>query len=87
MGTEHCCQSCGMPMGALNDMYGTHADGTKSEDYCELCYTAGSFNSDITMEEMIETCVPHVVAANPGMTLDQARKMMCALLPNLKRWQ
>ena len=87
MDTERFCQSCGMPMGELNDMYGTHADGTKSEDYCELCYSDGSFNSDITMDEMIETCVPHVVAANPGMTSEEAHKMIGELLPSLKRWK
>ena len=85
--TEPCCQSCGMPMGKLNDMYGKNADGTTNEDYCGLCYKDGLFNSDITMEEMIETCVPHVVRANPDMTLEQAYKMMRELLPNLKRWK
>ncbi|HOQ06720.1 MAG TPA: zinc ribbon domain-containing protein [Clostridiales bacterium] len=81
------CQSCGMPMGATDELYGTNQDGTLNEDYCKYCYVNGAFTSDITMEEMIEECVPHVVSANPGMSEDEARDMMKGFFPGLKRWK
>ena len=82
---EKHCQSCGMPMGATNEMYGTNADGSKSEDYCNYCFENGAFTSNSTMEEMIEICVPHVVPAT-GMSEDKAREMMQQFFPTLKRW-
>ena len=31
---ERNCQSCGMPMGPTDELYGTETDGSKSKDYC-----------------------------------------------------
>jgi hypothetical protein len=31
------CQSCAMPM-ETPEMFGTHADGSKSEEYCAYCF-------------------------------------------------
>jgi hypothetical protein len=84
---EKYCQSCGMPMGATDEMYGTNADGSKSGDYCKYCFENGVFKADCTMEEMIEFCVPHIASADSGMSEDEARKMMQGFFPNLKRWQ
>lgn len=84
---EKYCQSCAMPMGDTDEMYGTNSDGTKNDDYCKYCYMEGKFTSDISMEEMIEVCVPHMVSANSGMSEDEARKMMREYFPKLKRWQ
>jgi hypothetical protein len=84
---EQYCQSCGMPMGVTNDMYGTNSDGSKNNDYCKYCFDNGGFTSSTTMEEMIDFCVPHVVSANPDMSEDDARKMMNNFFPNLKRWK
>lgn len=81
------CQSCGMPMGDTDEMYGTNQDKTKSEDYCTYCYMDGKFTSEMTMDEMIEVCVPPYVAANPGMSEEEARKMMKEFFPKLKRWK
>ncbi len=81
------CQSCAMPMGDTDKMYGTSSDGTKNEDYCEYCYMEGAFKSDISMEEMIEFCVPHMVSANSGMSEDEARSIMKEFFPTLKRWE
>ena len=75
-----------MPMGATNDLYGTNADGSQSEDYCSYCFKNGAFTSNSTMEEMIEICVPHVVTAHEEMSADEARKMMREFYPTLKRW-
>ena len=84
---EKYCQSCGMPMGAGDEMYGTEADGTKSADYCQYCYEKGRFTFDGSMDEMIEVCVGPMVQENKDMTEDQARQMMRGFFPSLKRWQ
>lgn len=51
---EKYCQSCGMPMGNTEEMYGTEADGGKSKEYCKYCYENGNFVANCSMEEMIE---------------------------------
>jgi hypothetical protein len=81
------CQSCGMPMGTTDEMYGTNAGGSKSRDYCSYCFKNGAFSADCTMDEMVEYCVPHVLSANPGMNEDEARKMLYEFVPTLKRWK
>ena len=35
------CQSCGMPL--TDEVLGTNADGSKSEEYCIYCYKDGAF--------------------------------------------
>ena len=50
------CQSCAMPM--TEELYGSNKDGSKNEDYCIYCYENGEFTADISMEEMIDFCVP-----------------------------
>lgn len=81
------CQSCGMPMGHTNEMYGHEANGEKNADYCIYCYDKGAFTSERTMDEMIEICVQPMVESNPGMTADTARQMMREFMPMLKRWK
>ena len=84
---ERFCQSCGMPMGDSNELYGTEADGTKSKDYCNYCYDKGAFTADCTMQEMIDFCVKPMLDNIPGMTEEGARAMMNEHFPHLKRWQ
>lgn len=84
---EKYCQSCGMPMGSTAELYGTEADGSRSEDYCKHCYENGAFTTDGSMDEMIEFCVPHMTSGNSGMTENDARNMMKAFFPTLKRWK
>lgn len=81
------CQCCGMPMGDTDEMNGTNADGSKSEDYCDYCFKNGEFTFKGTMEEMIDMCVPSMVAANPKMDEAEARKGMLEWFPTLKRWK
>jgi len=81
------CQSCGMPMGTTDEMYGTNSDGSKNKDYCKYCFDNGEYTSNATMEEMVDFCTPHVISANPSMSEDDARKMMQSFLPTLKRWK
>ena len=80
------CQSCGMPL-AAEEMYGTEDGGGKSGEYCLYCMKDGRFTADMTMDEMIEFCIPHMEAAHPEMSAAGAREMMQKVLPGLKRWQ
>lgn len=84
---ERYCQSCGMPMGTADELYGTEADGTKSKDYCSYCYDGGKFTSECTMDEMIEMCIEPMVSCNNEMTEEKAREMMKEFFPQLKRWK
>ena len=84
METSHFCQSCGMPMGE-SGLKGTEQDGSLSEAFCTYCYQGGSFTQDVTLEEMITTCVPHLVAS--GMGEAQARSLLETTLPQLSRWK
>lgn len=82
---EKFCQSCGMPLSP--EMLGSEADGTKNPHYCQYCYQNGAFTGEMTMEEMIEFCVPHMVQAHPDMTAEQARAQMSQFFPMLMRWR
>lgn len=82
---EKFCQSCAMPM--TEELFGTEKNGSKNEDYCKYCYENGKFTADVTMDQMIEICVPHMLENNPEMTEEQARNMMNEFLPHLKRWK
>lgn len=80
------CQSCGMPLSKDED-FGTNADGTKSEEYCSMCYLNGKFTQpDITLEEMIEQSAK-AIAEYGIMSLDEAMKIAKENIPPLKRWK
>lgn len=81
------CQSCAMPMGETDAEYGTEKDGSKSNDYCRYCYENGAFTFHGTIDEMIDICIPPMVENNPGMTKEDALKIMKEYLPTLKRWK
>ncbi|MEA4825168.1 MAG: zinc ribbon domain-containing protein [Clostridium sp.] len=79
------CQSCGMPLIDEKE-FGTNEDGSSNRDYCIYCYEKGAFKGDMTMEQMIEFCVPHMVRANPYMSEKEVRSSLERFLPTLKRW-
>ena len=79
------CQSCGMPL--TDELLGTERDGSKSPYYCRYCYENGAFTGEMTMEEMIEFCVPHMVSAHPDLSPEQARAQMAQFFPMLMRWR
>ena len=81
------CQCCGMPMGDADELYGTNADGSKNEEYCKYCFEKGEFTFKGTMEELIDICVPNMVASTPDMGEEEARKGMREWFPTLKRWK
>jgi len=76
------CQCCGMP---LEDSILSHEkDGTINEEYCQWCYADGTYTySD--MDDLIETCLPHMVGEN--FTEEQARAYMKQMLPQLDYWK
>jgi hypothetical protein len=80
------CQSCAMPI-TDPDLQGSNADGSKSSEYCIYCYKEGKFTADLTMEGMIEFCVPLTSNNNPWPDAASARKAMQEIFPKLKRWQ
>ena len=84
-GTMILCQSCAMPLEKPED-YGTERDGSKSADYCQYCYANGAFTGEMTMEQMIEACVPFTLEAKVFPTAEAARAEMTKNSPKLKRW-
>lgn len=81
------CQCCGMPLNKEED-FGTNKDDSKNEEYCKYCFQKGKFTAEhVTMEEMIEGCIPFMVQANANMTEEKARSQMMEFFPTLKRWK
>ena len=84
------CQSCSVPMDCVEVKFGTNADGSTNEDYCNYCFKDGAFDdfegTVKTMEDMINACIPHMVE---GGQFDEAsaRAMLEETLPQLKRWK
>ena len=84
---EKFCESCGMPMGETDDMYGTESNGSKSEDYCKYCYDNGAFtNPNLTLEEQIET-VAAIMTKDFGFSPEDAMEQCKEGIPKLKRWK
>lgn len=82
------CQSCGMPLS--DEVRGTNADGSKSEDYCIFCYKDGSFTGNFTMEEMVDYCSMFVEEYNKNtgehLTCCEYKEVLRKFYPTLKRW-
>ncbi|MEK5233264.1 effector binding domain-containing protein [Lysinibacillus sp. FSL K6-0232] len=79
------CQSCSMPL-TTEALLGTEKGGSINKDYCRYCYQEGEFTQPtITIEEMVEICVPYL--KDNGMAEKEARHMLVAVLPDLKRWR
>jgi hypothetical protein len=76
------CQSCTMPL-ADESKCGTNADKSRNPDYCHHCYRDGQFVDDMTMEQMIDRCVPFMLH---HMDADKAMAFLAGKLPTLKRW-
>jgi hypothetical protein len=69
------------------ELFGTEADGSRSADYCRYCYQKGVFTEpDITMQQMIDKCVAHMVEQKI-MPEEKARAVMAKYLPRMKRWK
>ena len=76
------CQCCGMPL--EDAIISREKDGTLNEDYCQWCYSDGTYTySD--MDDLIETCIPHMVSEE--FSEDQVRSYMKQMLPTLDYWK
>ena len=77
-----------MPL--TDEILGTNADGSKSEEYCIYCFKDGAFTGGFTMEEMIDFCSQFVEQYNKdsgqNLTQDEYKAMLRQYYPNLKRW-
>lgn len=84
------CQSCGMPL-ENDEMRGTEADGSSSQEYCIYCYKNSEFVGDMTMDEMIEHNLKFLDEFNKDsdkkFSKDEARAEMKKFFPTLKRWK
>lgn len=67
------------------DCRGTEADGSKSEKWCNLCYTNGKFiGPDCTLEQMTEIVDKALIDQGSGRLM---RWMARKQLPRLERWK
>ncbi len=79
--TDLACQSCGMPI--IPEEMGREKDGTPNTHYCKWCWDNGDFLKDLTMEEMVEWCLPYMPFGDP----ESNRTFLTNLLPTLERWK
>ena len=83
------CQCCAMPIDETT--FGTEADGSKNEEYCQYCYADGHFTKECTMDEMIELNLNYLEEFNKDSevkyTIEEARATMKGFFPQLKRWK
>lgn len=69
------------------DEFGTAADGLRINGYCRYCYQNGAFTDPNTnLQGMIDRCVG-IMVQKGIMPEAQARALMSATLPKLKRWR
>lgn len=78
------CQSCGMPLAKDPEGGGLEADGTKSTQYCSLCYRDGVFvHPDFSATQMQDHCVEQLKAKGmPGFMA----WLFTRGIPRLERW-
>ena len=84
------CQSCGMTLRDFED-FGTESDEGISPDYCSHCYRNGSFSSERSIDEMVESNLRYLEEYNKetgsSFTEEDARTVLKAHLATLKRWR
>jgi len=56
MNNDKICQSCGMPMAAI-EHFGTNADKSMSKEYCCFCFQNGILTDNFHFEEFVEDAV------------------------------
>nr|WP_273399841.1 zinc ribbon domain-containing protein [Bifidobacterium indicum] len=81
---EPVCQSCGTAFSAPGTSHGEERDGTTNSDYCQWCYSSGSFTQQ-DMDELIESTAPFFAEAT-GVSVEVAISYLGAFIPSLKRW-
>jgi len=79
------CESCGMPLNKDPKGGGSEADGSKSTQYCSICYENGAFvHPDVSAQEFQSNCLDAL--AQKGMPRIMAW-LFTRGIPNLPRWK
>jgi len=79
------CQSCGMPMDKDPGRGGTRDDGTRTQQYCSLCYEKGAFKDDFTKADDMIGFVKGKLKEMGYSSLK--RWFFTSHIPKLERWQ
>ena len=77
------CQCCGMPL-EDDEIIAHDKDGAFNEDYCKWCFADGEYTYH-DMDDLIEVCVPHMVAE--GFPEAEVRAYLKESLPKLDYWK
>ncbi len=87
---EKKCQSCGMPMIAV-EHFGTKKDNSQSEDYCCFCFQKGEYTDSFGFDEFLEDSLKFHDEKEKidGVTLTMYELALKTRveLPTLKRWR
>ncbi len=87
---EKFCQSCMIPLNQKElDNRGTEKDGSKSNEYCNLCYSNGEFiDPNITYEEILQRGIKGIEQSE-GSKIKKwfMIKSYPSMLKKAKRWQ
>lgn len=83
------CQSCGMPMAAV-EHFGTNGDNSLSKDYCCFCFQKGVFTDNFSFDEFVDDYAgSHNESEKQDgctVTKDEVELRAKVQLPSLKRW-
>lgn len=79
------CQSCGMPMDKDPARGGTLANGTKTQQYCSLCYDKGTFRDSFTEADEMISFVKGKLKEMGYSSLK--RWFFTSHIPQLERWR
>ena len=78
------CQSCGMPMNKDPQGGGSNFDGSKSTEYCSLCYQHGKFlQPAFTARDMQKFCIEKMADCKMPKLVAW---IFTRKIPKLRRW-
>lgn len=78
------CQSCAMPLKKDPKQGGSNADGSKSSEYCSLCFENGEFTQpDFTVKDMQDFCIGKMKECGIPRSVGW---LFTRNLPRLNRW-
>jgi putative zinc ribbon protein len=79
------CQSCGMPLSKDPNGGGLEADGTRSTQYCSICYEDGAFrHQGVSAQEFQAHCLDALAAKGVPRIMAW---IFTRGIPNLPRWK
>lgn len=83
------CQSCGFTLSKDEMKGGTEADGSRSFDYCSVCYINGQFlHPNITQEELLNKVALRLRNMRiPENAIQFLTSKINKEMPTYKRWK